>query len=99
MEQGAAPASAVPVMGAAATDPRDEVLAGERRRKLREAVGRLPDRMRRCVTLRIDRGLKYREIAIIMQVSTDTVKAQLYQARQRLKDDLQEYFDLEDFRD
>jgi DNA-directed RNA polymerase specialized sigma24 family protein len=34
-----------------------------------------------------------------MQVSVDTVKAQLYQARQRLKEDLQEYFDPEDFRE
>jgi len=99
LEQGGGVNGAVPVTGTAPPDPRDEVLAGEQKRQLREAVGRLPARMQRCVTLRIDRGLKYREIAVIMQVSVDTVKAQLYQARQRLKDDLQEYFDPDDFRD
>jgi DNA-directed RNA polymerase specialized sigma24 family protein len=51
--------------------------------------------MRRCVLLRIDQGLKYREIASIMRVSIDTVKTQLHQARHRLKERLQEYFDLE----
>jgi RNA polymerase sigma-70 factor (ECF subfamily) len=99
MEQGDAAGAAVPVTGAATPDPRDAMLALERRRKLREAVGRLPERMQRCVTLRIDRGLKYREIAVIMQISIDTVKTQLYQARHRLKDDLQEYFDPEDLRE
>lgn len=77
----------------AAADPRERILADERRHMLRAAVDRLPDRMRRCVTLRIERGLKYREIAVLMQVTVDTVKAHLHQARQRLRDDLREYFD------
>jgi len=99
MEQGDAAGAAIPVTGTASPDPRDEILARERRRKLREAVTRLPERMRRCVTLRIERGLKYREIAVIMQISIDTVKTQLYQARHRLKEDLQEYFDPEEYRE
>ena len=97
LEAWGEPAAPVPVATSAAPDPQDEVLADEKGRELRAAVGRLPKRMQRCVTLRIDQGLKYREIAVIMQVSVDTVKAQLYQARQRLKEDLQEYFDPEDF--
>lgn len=99
MEQGDAAGAAVPVTGTASPDPREEILARERRRKLREAVTRLPERMQRCVTLRIERGLKYREIAVIMQISIDTVKTQLYQARHRLKEDLQEYFDPEEYRE
>lgn len=82
--------------GATEADPLDRVLREETRRMLRDAVAELPHRMRRCVELRISRGLKYREIATIMQVSVDTVKTQLHQARQRLKDDLDAHFSVGD---
>lgn len=75
--------------------PEAELLARERSRLLREAIDELPKRMKRCVILRIQWDLKYREIAAIMQVSVDTVKTQLYQARQRLKDVLQGNIDLD----
>lgn len=81
---------------AAPKNPQDLALQRERSRMLREAVSRLPARMRRSVLLRIDKGLKYREIAVIMRVSVDTVKTQLHQARLRLKEELQEYYDLEE---
>lgn len=82
--------------GGPEADPLDGVIRSEESRVLREAVETLPDRMRRCVVLRIERGLKYREIAAIMSVSVDTVKTQLHQARQRLKDDLGDYFSVGD---
>lgn len=70
-----------------------EKLAGEERaRLLRQAIERLPSQMRRCVFLRIDAGLRYREIATLMNVSIDTVKAHLFQARQKLKSELGDYF-------
>lgn len=72
----------------------DRILRDEGRRMLRDAVAELPPRMQRCVQLRIDRAMKYREIAAIMQVSVDTVKTQLHQARQRLKGGLDDYFAL-----
>ncbi len=78
------------------SDPLEAALDNESRRMLREAVTDLPARMRQCVLLRIDRGLKYREIAAILQVSVDTVKTQLHHARRRLRDDLDEYFTLAD---
>ena len=34
---------------------------------------------------RIDQQLKYREIAEILQISIETVKSQLFQARERLR--------------
>jgi RNA polymerase sigma-70 factor (ECF subfamily) len=73
-------------------NPLEEALAAERRRILRSAVDDLPGQMRRCVLLRIDRELKYREIAELLQISIDTVKAHLFQARQHLKDKLADYF-------
>lgn len=79
-----------------AASPLDRAIRNERSRMLREAFEELPPRMRRCVQLRIDGGLKYREIASILSVSVDTVKTQLHQARRRLKDELDEYFTVSD---
>ena len=74
------------------TGPLDGVLADERSKKLRRAFEELPPQMRRCVMLRVDQDLKYREIAVQMDVSIDTVKAHLFQARQILKNKLGDYF-------
>lgn len=71
----------------------EAVLAQERTRKLREAMAELPPKMRRCVLLRVDQGLKYREIAAVTQVSIQTVKAQIYQARKQLEEKLGDYFE------
>lgn len=62
-----------------------ELLADERRDALHRAVAELPDQMRRCLTLRIYRDHSYREIATLLRISIDTVKAHLFQARARLK--------------
>jgi RNA polymerase sigma-70 factor (ECF subfamily) len=72
--------------------PLDELLAGEASEVLHRALQDLPSQMRRCVQLRVDQDLKYREIADLMRVSIDTVKAHLFQARQLLKVKLAEYF-------
>jgi DNA-directed RNA polymerase specialized sigma24 family protein len=40
--------------------------------------------MRTCCLLRYVRGLKYQEIATVMKISIETVKAHLHQARKRL---------------
>jgi RNA polymerase sigma-70 factor (ECF subfamily) len=64
------------------------VLDDERRHALRAAMAELPDKMRRCLALRVDQDLKYREIATVMQLSIETVKAHLFQARKRLGEKL-----------
>jgi RNA polymerase sigma-70 factor, ECF subfamily len=69
----------------AAPGPLQGVLAEERLKLLREALEELPPQMRRCVLLRVDRELKYREIADLLQLSIETVKSQIHQARERLK--------------
>ncbi len=73
-------------------DPLDILLAGEEWGLLRKELEELPPRMRDCLVLRIDQGLKYHEIATIMGTSVQTVKSQLYQARERLKEKLGGYF-------
>lgn len=75
-----------------ATDPLESVLSRERRERLRRAVEELPDRMRHCVLLRVYQDRKYREIATVLQVSIETVKSQLHQAKGRLRRRLGEEF-------
>ncbi len=72
--------------------PLGGLLTGERAKLLWEAMKDLSPQMRLAVFLRVDRDLKYREIAEVMHVSIETVKAHLYQARQHLRDRLADYF-------
>jgi len=68
--------------------PSEELLSRERSQLLRQAVLGLPLQMRRCLMLRAYQNLKYREIATTMQISIETVKAHLSQARTRLQREL-----------
>ena len=72
--------------------PLEDMLTEERSQVLRRVMADLPPQMRRCVELRVNQDLKYREIAVLMGVSIDTVKAHLSQARQLLKARLGSYF-------
>jgi RNA polymerase sigma-70 factor, ECF subfamily len=72
--------------------PAEEALGRERSRILREAIDKLPAQMRRCLVLRVDQDLKYREIAAVLRLSPETVKAHLFQARKRLEEELRDYF-------
>lgn len=62
----------------------------ERREALAQAMARLPPQMRQVLALRVDQDLKYREIATVLQISVETVKAHLFQARERLRSALGE---------
>lgn len=73
------------------------MLMEERSKLLREVLEELPPQMKKAVFLRVGSDLKYREIAEQMQVSIETVKAHLYQARQQLRDRLANYFTDEEF--
>lgn len=77
----------------AVEDPLLDLLTGERAQVLAEALQDLPPQMRRTVELRVHRDLKYREIAELMRISIETVKAHLFQARQILRSKLAGYFD------
>ncbi len=66
-------------------DPLDMVLRGEGKRHLRAAIDLLPPRMRQALRLRIYHEMRYKEIACIMQISIETVKPLLHQAKLRLR--------------
>jgi RNA polymerase sigma-70 factor (ECF subfamily) len=77
---------------AADSDALDGMLTSERAEVLHRAMADLPPQMRRCVELRVYWDLKYKEIAVLMGVSIDTVKAHLFQARLQLRNKLGSYF-------
>ncbi len=73
----------------------DEVLLGERQQRLHDAIGELPGQMRESTELRIYQELSYREIAVVMRLSVETVKVHLFQARKKLKKRLQDTFEMD----
>jgi RNA polymerase sigma-70 factor (ECF subfamily) len=74
-------------------EPLTRLQEEERMKDAHEAFESLPPQMRRCVLLRAQ-GLKYREIAEVLQVSIETVKSQLHQAKQRLRELLGDRYDV-----
>jgi RNA polymerase sigma-70 factor (ECF subfamily) len=67
----------------------DELLDKEHQQLLREAVERLPRQMRNCIRLRCYENQNNQEIATLMRLSVETVKAHLRKAIEKLKADLE----------
>lgn len=76
---------------APAEDQLENALDDERRRAMREAIEELPEKMRQALTLRIYHELSYREIATVMKLKINTVKAHLFQAKEKLRSKLEVY--------
>ena len=69
-------------------DQLEVVLDEEQRLAMREAIEDLPEKMQKCLTLRIYQELSYREIATVMKLKINTVKAHLFQAKEKLRERL-----------
>jgi len=74
-------------------DPFTIVLEKEKLEKLSEALEHLPQQMRRCTQLCVVHQLSYVEVAALMDISVNTVKAHLHQARKVLRAKLSSYFE------
>ncbi len=70
--------------------PLAAAIVGEQRALLHQEVDKLPARMRQCLLLRLDQGLEFHEIATVMRISINAVKAHLGQAKVQLKNRLGE---------
>ncbi len=77
-----------PLAPAVAPTAATTMLARERSERVRAAIAELPPQMRRCLVLRVEQEYKVREIAQLLNVSPETVKAHLFQARKKLADTL-----------
>lgn len=75
-----------------AGSPLDHAVREERQKAVREAIGELAPKQRLCMELRIFQDRSMEEIAVVLRISPQTVKAHLFQARQRLWDKLHPLF-------
>lgn len=64
--------------------PVDEVQAEERRQLVRASVDRLPEFLKQVIILAYYQGLKYRDIAEILEIPVGTVKSRLHSALLKL---------------
>jgi len=71
-------------------NPLRELIEHESQALLARAWARLPEKQRMTVVLKVQEGMKYREIAAVMGSSVGTIKANFHHACARLKTMLQE---------
>ena len=76
---------------ARAQSAEDEMLGTELERAVRQAIASLPERTREVFQLSRDRGLKYAEIALFLDVSVKTVEKRMGQALAELRDRLAQW--------
>lgn len=72
-------------LSASEPGPLDDLLRREGSARFRLALLELPTQMRRVCLLRFEHAMKYREIAVVLEISIETVKAHLHQAKKRLE--------------
>jgi RNA polymerase sigma-70 factor, ECF subfamily len=65
-------------------DPFEQTQAEERRAVVRATVEKLPDFLKQVVLLAYYQGLKYRDIADILEIPVGTVKSRLHTALTKL---------------
>jgi len=73
----------------AAGGPLTRMLDREKLQAVIDAMKELPAQMRRCFQLRFAAETSYEEIAVIMGISVNTVKAHIHKARHQLKQRLE----------
>src|SRR5262249_49862703 len=66
--------------------PLDQVQDEERRQVVRSSVSRLPDFLRQVLILIYFQGLKYQDVADILDIPVGTVKSRLHAALVRLQE-------------
>ena len=74
-----------------AADPLEQVLEGEARRLLAEALGTLPVEQRTVFVLRTAEEMSYQQIAETLDISPGTVMSRLSRAREKLRLALKPY--------
>lgn len=81
----------------AAASPFDRAARQERLAALRQAIGELAPKQRLCMELHVYQERSVQEIGAALRISPETVKAHLFQARQRLGNKLHHLFGTIDF--
>jgi len=75
------------VLGTAPSpDQIDQLLDEERRRNVREALGRLPSATREALLLRFGEGLRYDQMAEVVGAGESTLRSRVHHGLKRLRD-------------
>ena len=69
--------------------PQDRLIAQDRLRVVKEIVNSLPEKQRVCMQLRDFEGKQYKEIAIVLGITEEQVKTNIFRARQTVKQQFQ----------
>jgi RNA polymerase sigma-70 factor, ECF subfamily len=78
--------SLVEMLESREADPLERTQLAEKRQIVRECVDKLPDFLKHVVILAYFQGLKYREVADILDVPVGTVKSRLHSALLKLQE-------------
>lgn len=72
-------------------NPEAQLLRKESNERVEAAIARLPESLRTIFVLGTVEGMRYREIAEILDVTEDAVKMRMHRARKRVRDTLRPY--------
>lgn len=80
------PVPAFEAAQSAQPDPLSQLLSKQSLRSVHEALEDLPPQMRRCFSMHVFLGHKYKDIAFLLDISIDTVKSNISRARARINE-------------
>ena len=78
----------------ASSNPQDRMIQADRVNLIRQIVDSLPEKQRSCMQLRDFEGKSYKEIAVILDITEEQVKVNIFRARQAVK---QRYLKLDNY--
>ena len=76
------------------SNPQDRMIQADRVNLIRQIVDSLPEKQRSCMQLRDFDGKSYKEIAVILDITEEQVKVNIFRARQAVK---QRYLKLDNY--
>lgn len=76
------------------SNPQDRMIQADRVNLIRQIVDLLPEKQRSCMQLRDFEGKSYKEIAVILDITEEQVKVNIFRARQAVK---QRYLKLDNY--
>jgi len=76
------------------SNPQDRMIQADKVNLIRQIVDSLPEKQRSCMQLRDFEGKSYKEIAVILDITEEQVKVNIFRARQAVK---QRYLKLDNY--
>lgn len=77
-----------------ASNPEQQTIQHDRLQQVRRAINQLPEKQRTCMQLRDIEGKSYRDIAVILGITEQQVKVNIFRARQTVRETVKEKFEI-----